>query len=86
MPVQARPEDLLLPSGEEFLERRGPSPLTVKADPDLGPMLHELLHLHLLSRIEDDLAYFVAANQLTTKAAQQVNFRLFGEQFMVPKT
>jgi hypothetical protein len=29
----------LVPAGEEFVERRGPSPLSVKADPDLGAAL-----------------------------------------------
>ena len=41
-------------SGEEFVERRGPSPLTIKAEPDLGPSLKKILHLHLLSRHEND--------------------------------
>jgi ethanolamine utilization protein EutA (predicted chaperonin) len=37
-------------SGEEFVERRGPSPLTIKAEADLGTSLKKILHLHLLSR------------------------------------
>jgi hypothetical protein len=58
--------------GEEFVERRGPSPLSVKAEPDLGPILKKLLHLHLLSRLEEDLAYFITAELLTPEQAQKV--------------
>ena len=36
------------------MERRGPSPLTIKAEPVLGPSLKKILHLHLLSRHEND--------------------------------
>jgi hypothetical protein len=58
--------------GEEFVTRRGPSPLNVKADPDLGPTLKKILHLHLLSRLEDDLAFFITSDLLSSEQAQKV--------------
>ena len=59
-------------TGEEFVLRRGPSPLAIQADPDLGPILKKILHLHLLSRLEDDLAFFITSDLLTSEQAQKV--------------
>ena len=46
--------------GDEFKDCPiGNSPLAVTASADLEPMLKQLLHLHLLTRIEEDLSFFL---------------------------
>merc|ERR1711992_312526 len=45
--------------GDEFKDMPiGPSPLSINASADLGIILKKLFHLHLLSRVEEDLSFF----------------------------
>ena len=43
------------------------------ASTDLTPMLKKVFHLHLLARIEADLAWFISNDLLSAKQAEQVN-------------
>jgi len=59
--------------GDEFKDCPvGNSPLAVTASADLEPMLKQLLHLHLLARIEDDLSFFLLNGIITQEVGQQI--------------
>jgi hypothetical protein len=60
--------------GDEFKScPTGPSALAIHAASDLGPMLNQLFHLHLLSRIEEDLSWFLLNDILSEESGQQVH-------------
>ena len=50
----------------------GPTPLTTNASADLAPMLKKLLNLHLLSRIETDMSYFLLSGIIDAKVAENL--------------
>ena len=53
--------------------RRGPTPLVVEtSDQDLKGILMKLCHLHMLSRLEADLPWFIQAGLLTPNQAEEV--------------
>lgn len=59
--------------GDEYKDHPiGPSPLTVNATADLEPTLRKLFHLHLLSRIEADMSWFLINGLLSDKSAAEV--------------
>ncbi len=59
--------------GDEFKGcPTGPSPLVTNATADLEPMLKKLLHLHMLSRIEADLSYFLLSGLIDAQVGQQI--------------
>ena len=72
--------------GEEFgLESQhpiGPSALATNASPDLKSILEKLCNLHMLSRIEIDLPWFIQAKLLSPNEAElslEVNRQLCAE-------
>ena len=59
--------------GDEFKDMPiGPSPLSINASADLGIILKKLFHLHLLSRVEEDLSFFLISGLLSEEAGQEV--------------
>merc|ERR1712001_310536 len=50
---------------EAFLE-------TINESADLGIILKKLFHLHLLSRVEEDLSFFLISGLLSEEAGQEV--------------
>jgi hypothetical protein len=59
--------------GDEFKDFPiGNSPLAVTASADLEPMLKQLLHLHLLTRIEEDLSFFLLNGIIAQEVGQQI--------------
>ena len=59
--------------GDEFKDAPvGNSPLAITASADLEPMLKKLFHLHMLSRIEEDLSYFLLNDIITQEVGEQI--------------
>ena len=59
--------------GDEFKDMPiGPSSLSINASADLGMILKKLFHLHLLSRVEEDLSFFLISGLLSEEAGQEV--------------
>jgi len=50
----------------------GSTPLSINAPADLEPMLKKLLHLHMLSRIENDLSFFILNDIISQEGADKI--------------
>ncbi len=59
--------------GDEYKGQPTGPTLITGASSDLGPMLNQIFQLHLLSRIEEDLSWFLMNGLLTDSSGQQVS-------------
>ena len=59
--------------GDEYKDAPiGPTPLATNASADLEPMLKKLMQLHNLSRIEEDLSFFLVNGVIDEECGNQI--------------